>query len=114
MCVYQIEVPEEQDTKAFSKFMQEEFLPSAGAPSEPTRAGQFTGAKLLKRTKTSGAEDAPEFILFVYWRGYTEAFCPDGAKASDDLLHKLESFGAHLRLVGAYESNGEVLEDYEG
>src|SRR5215208_214261 len=110
MCIYQIEVPKEQHTKAFSKFMQEEFLPSAAAPSVPTRAGQWSGARLLERTKGSGADNAPVFFLFRYWRGYTAAPpCPGSLGASDEMLRKLESFGAHPKLLGAYENKGEVL-----
>jgi hypothetical protein len=111
MCIYQIKVPEEQYTEAFSKFMREELLPSAAGPTMPTRVGRFDGARLLEhttdRSERSGADNAPEFFLFRYWDGVGDPICPDDAIASDKVLRKLESFGARLKLLGAYLDHGE-------
>ncbi len=116
MCIYQIKVPEEQDTEAFSKFMREEFLPSAARPTRPTRVGHFDGARLLEhttdRSERSGADNAPEFFLFVYWDGVEEPVCPDDANASDEVLRKLESFGARRKLLGAYLDHGDTRVEF--
>lgn len=107
-CIYQIRVPAEQDAEAFAKFMREEYLPAIG-PRTPTRVGQVTGLTLLQRApddfQESGADNAPEFFLHVNWEGVSG--CRDSWVADEEVLRKLESFGARVKLLGSYGEHRE-------
>lgn len=107
-CVYQIRLTEEQDTEAFAKFMREEYLPAI-EPRTPTRAGQVTGLALLQLlpdvSQESGADNAPEFFLHVAWEGVLG--CRDSWVSDEEVLRKLESFGARVKLLGSYWEHRE-------
>jgi hypothetical protein len=113
-CIYQIRLPEEQDAEAFAEFMRKEYLPAI-EPREPTRGGRVTDLTLLQRlsdaSQESGADNAPEFVLHVDWEGVLG--CRDSWVADQEVLRKLESFGASVKLLGNYFEHIEV-EDYEG
>jgi hypothetical protein len=108
LCIYRIRLPEEQDAEAFATFMREEYLPAVG-PRMATRVGQVTGLALLQRlpddSQEPGADDAPEFLLHVDWSGV--GGCRDSWVDDEEVLRKLESFGARLKLLGGYLEHGE-------
>ena len=114
-CIYQIRLPEEQDAEAFAEFMRKEYLPAI-EPRGPTRGGRVTEIALLQRlsdaSQESGADNAPEFVLHVHWEGVS-AICRDSWVADQEVLRKLESFGARVKLLGNYFEHIEVV-DYEG
>jgi hypothetical protein len=103
LCIYRIRLPEEQDAEAFVKFMREELLADIKSTT-PTRIGGVSSAEFLRpdpeASHESGKDDAQEFFLQVIWNGV--GGCRDDAWAGDEVLRKLESFGARLHPLGPY------------
>jgi hypothetical protein len=99
MIIYQINLPKNQDTKAFVKFMREEYFPAVHKGQ--TRVGQVTDLVLLERQNAFEGDDlGNEFYWHVGWSGF-----PDGNAHVDDekIAHKLATFKAEIKRIGAYE-----------
>jgi hypothetical protein len=99
MIIYQITIPKKQNTKAFVKFMREEYFPAVH--KEQTRIGQVTGLVLLERQNAFEGDDVEsEFYWHVGWSGL-----PDGNAHVDDenIAHKLAAFKAEIKRIGSYE-----------
>ena len=99
MIIYQITLPKKKSTKAFVKFMREEYFPAVR--KEPTRVGQVTDLVLLKRQNAFEGDDVEnEFFWHVGWSGV-----PAGTAHVDDekIAHKLAAFKAEIKRIGSYE-----------
>ena len=109
-CIYQIELPEDQDVEAFVTFMREEYFPAVDRG--PTRVGAVTGLALLQRldvhSHEAGADNAHEFYLHVDWSGLPG--CRDSYVNDEEIRRKFESFGARVKPLGYYVEHGEVEE----
>ena len=99
MIIYQITLPKKKSTKAFVKFMREEYFPAVH--KGPTRVGQVTDLVLLERQNAFTGDDVGnEFYWHVGWDGL-----PDGNAHVDDekIAHKLAAFKAEIKRIGSYE-----------
>jgi hypothetical protein len=99
MIIYQINLPKQQNTEAFVKFMREEYFPAVHKGQ--TRIGQVTDLVLLERQNAFQGDDVRhEFYWHVGWSGF-----PDGNAHVDDqeVTRKLETFKAEVKRIGSYE-----------
>jgi hypothetical protein len=121
MIIYQISLPEKQDTEAFVKFMQAEYFPAVhkGVTREtaldrattPGESGQVTDLVLLQ-AKPEGRTTGCEFFWQVGWSGPGLAKLKVGFQLDDETVAgKLESFKAPIERLGFYS---EVAAWHEG
>ncbi len=99
MIIYQITLPKKKSTKAFVKFMREEYFPAV--QKGPTRVGQVTDLVLLERQNAFEGDDVRnEFYWHVGWSGF-----PDGDAHVDDekVARKFEAFKGEVKRIGSYE-----------
>jgi hypothetical protein len=96
--IYQISLPKKQDTKAFVKFMREEYFPAVH--KGPTRIGRVTDLRLLERqNEIEGHDVVQEFFWHVGWSGQ-----PTGKVLVDDeeVIRRFQSFKARVKRIGSY------------
>ena len=99
MIIYQITLPKKQNTKAFVKFMREEYFPAVHMGQ--TRVGQVTDLILLQRQNAFEGDDVKnEFFWHVGWSGQ-----PTGEVHVDDqkVARKFGAFKAEVKRIGSFE-----------
>ena len=99
MIIYQINLPKNQNTEAFVKFMHEEYFPAVHKGQ--TRSGQVTDLVLMERQNAFKGDDVTnEFLWHIGWSGL-----PSGDAQVDDesVLRKFAAFKPKVKRVGSFE-----------
>ena len=99
MIIYQINLPKNQNTEAFVKFMREEYFPAIH--KGPTRSGQVTDLVLLERQNVFEGDDVRnEFYWHIGWNGLSIG----NAHVDDEKIkRKLATFEVEIKRLGSYE-----------
>ena len=94
MIIYQTRLGKKKDIQGFVDFMRDEYFPAVH--KGPTRVGQVTSLELLK-------SDSPDATAEFYWHvGWSGLSTGDVQVVDEEVLRKLEFFGARIKRVGFY------------